>query len=251
MCTVWTQPCAAMPTWARKRSNRVKTQPKWNAPMAELEDAPASEAGDESHESSRLSWGTNQYWVSSSIGRTPVSKTGGCRFETCDARHRVALPASFMRSGSHHMRRSPSWTKAPDFDSGNRSFESTTACQFTTRNSGRSAVGSAVALGASGRRFDFCRPDHTRARPGDSHRPLVETGLKNWEAPELVTGHHWSIGREVQGSGLPSRRRASGSFVRIEHAQKPGVRLPYGSPSPQRSTRLVSGDIIHSFFFPR
>ena len=29
--------------------------------MAELEDAPASEAGDESHESSRLSWGTNQF----------------------------------------------------------------------------------------------------------------------------------------------------------------------------------------------
>lgn len=32
----------------------------------------------------------DQHRVSSSIGRTPVSKTGGCRFETCDARHVMA-----------------------------------------------------------------------------------------------------------------------------------------------------------------
>ena len=85
----------------------------------------------------------------------------------------------------------------------------------TYQISGRSAVGSAVALGASGRRFDFCRPDHTRARPGDVDRSLVETGRKNWASPELVTGHHWSIGREVQDSGSLSHGRANGSFVSI------------------------------------
>ena len=103
--------------------------------------------------------------------------------------------------------------------------------------SGRSAVGSAVALGASGRRFDFCRPDHTRARPGELHRPLVETGLKDWEAPELVTGHLRSIGREVQGSGLLSRGRASGSFVRIEHA-------PPGSMGERRVESASVADSI-------
>ena len=42
---------------------------------------------------------------------------------------RATMFSANSRSAQTHMGRSPSWTKAPDFDSGNRSFESTTVCQ--------------------------------------------------------------------------------------------------------------------------
>jgi hypothetical protein len=116
--------------------------------------------------------------------------------------------------------------------------------------SGRGAAGSAVALGASGRRFDFCRPDHTRATQGDADRSLVETGRKNWASPELVTGHHWSIGREVQGSGSLSRGRASGSFVRIEHAppDRGGCSSTGRAPALQAGGCRFDADRLHHRF---
>jgi hypothetical protein len=41
----------------------------------------------------------------------------------------TTIVSAYFRLAQMHMGRSPSWTKAPDFDSGNRSFESTTVCQ--------------------------------------------------------------------------------------------------------------------------
>ena len=42
------------------REDTTEMEVRIRTPMAELVDAPASEAGDASHESSRLSWGTTR-----------------------------------------------------------------------------------------------------------------------------------------------------------------------------------------------
>lgn len=90
--------------------------------MAEQVDAPASEAGDESHESSRLSWGTRI-----SVSFTPCSSSG--------SGHVVFI---HVDAGSNPAR-------------GSRFFIPCLA-----------QSGSAPGLGPGGRRFEPCNTDHVR-----------------------------------------------------------------------------------------
>ena len=50
--------------------------------------------------------------------------------------HTLEIDSSNLSCATINKGRSPSWTKAPDFDSGNRTFESCTVCQEHTQYRG-------------------------------------------------------------------------------------------------------------------